>query len=279
MGKPVLVFDIMSLIGFLCERKITDVLCGGRYNIYSEILHQLFTRLSEHADLVFFKDAHVQQQKIQTWAKRQDQQYTKSIKVMNEVAQGVPLKEIAQKYDPHLGTTLMVIEDQARKHGQLNLAVNLECDQELAMYAFKNPRVLGVFSNDSDFLIFAGKWKYFSTRDINPSTLVTKKYSRIKLRNDLNLSDFQMSIFATIAGNDIIPHEVVQKFHNQSFGFQLKKTFLGLAAYIKMNFASQENHLKILKAIRKNVFNGKMELKRINASINSYNVVSSLMIN
>lgn len=135
------------------------------------------------------------------------------MKIMEKIYEGVSIKEIADRHNFFVNTTLSVIEHIAKQYGTLNYAVNKECDQEIAQFATKNTRVLGVFSDDSDFLIFGGRWRYFSMKFLNPYTFNTKEYNRVALRTYLNLTDFQLSLWATCLGNDIIPLKQVRHFH------------------------------------------------------------------
>lgn len=161
------------------------------------------------------------------------------------------------------------------KFGKLNYTVHLECDQELARFAYMNNRVLAIFSNDSDFLIFAGSFRYFSTKDLNFSTLKTKEFDRKALQNLLKLNSYQMSILATLAGNDIVLHHDLQKFH-EHFGFRSKSRFPALAKYIRKNFDSTKNHAQVLSFLAKEIYGNSntLAMKRISDSIMSYNVHS-----
>lgn len=52
--KPILVIDFLGFVSLITSN-IEEMLCGGRFNKYKEILEALFQRLSEVAELVFFE--------------------------------------------------------------------------------------------------------------------------------------------------------------------------------------------------------------------------------
>lgn len=263
----------MSLIRIISKNK-AEILCGGRHQIFKEILDDLFSRLSKIADLVFFLDGVIQDSKKLTWAARQNQKYMNDLKLLDCIYQNKPLNLLVKdQKEIHTNTLLNIIEASCQQFGQFHYAVKLECDQEIAQFAYNNKRVLAIFSNDSDFLIFPGHFRYWSTRDLNFSTLSTKEYNRQELMKTLKLSNFQLAIFATLAGNDIIPHDQVL-FFLSNFGKDVKKRFPALAQYIKKNFIGKANHEEVLSFMGKEIF-GKVNqavLSRINDSINSYRV-------
>lgn len=91
---------------------------------------------------------------------------------------------------------------------------NVECDTELSRYATMNNAV-AVVADDTDFLIYEGNWKYWSARSLNLAKLTTREYCRPALRMALGLTQKQLPIFATLAGNDIIRYDFVQPFHHR----------------------------------------------------------------
>ena len=248
------------------------MLCGGRHQMYTNILDDLFSRLD--ADLVFFQDGYIMDTKFNTWAKRQNKNYNNSIKVIDQINQLIPLKRIVEKFYNLIYSKTMItsIEESCKKHGQLIFAVYRECDQELAKFASKNSRVLAVFSNDSDFLIFAGAWRYFSIKDINLKTLKTKEFNRKAFKSQLKLNYYQLSILATIAGNDIVLREELKRFHS-SFDHK-GTTFDRFASYIKKNFQNPSDHQNSIHFLAQEIYgsNHIEHVTRVHQSITSYNV-------
>lgn len=231
----------MSIVNLVGSQNKIEVLCAGRHQKCNEILNQLFTRLSVTAELVFFIDGFIKDSKFLTWVKRQDQKYRKSLLIMDEVRKS-SLSDVVKYHsrDIYTNTFLNVIENVCCKYGSLHYTMNFECDQEIARFAFLNPRVLAVFSNDTDFLIFPGVWRYFSTKDLDLDLLTTLEFDRQKLSKHLRLTSSQMPVFATLAGNDIVDREGLERFHNK-FGKRVERKFEGLANFIRQhtkNFSS-----------------------------------------
>lgn len=245
--------------------------------MYAEVLDRLFSRLSTNAELVFFLDGVIMKSKFTTWASRQNEKYGSSYQIMDMIHQNFPLNTIISNHGSKIytNTLLSVIEGSCMKFGRLHYTVSFECDQEIARFAYNNSRVLAVFSKDSDFLIFPGNWRYFSTRDINLKTLKTIEFDRKALRSHLQLKSYQMAIFATAAGNDIIPHAELIKFH-KTFGNQPKQKLPAIADYIRKNFSQLENCSQLLEQLGKYMFGNtsRHTLDCINTSLESYSVHS-----
>lgn len=127
---------------------------------------------------------------------------------------------------PRITTQVDLMEDVARKYGKLIITFTRECDSEIARFCYKNTNVLAVIANDTDFLIFAGHWRYFSLKDMdisNMATLDTIEFNRNALRLHLNLNDQELQILSTLNGNDIIKYDQVKEtFHTQLHPFKHK---------------------------------------------------------
>lgn len=122
-------------------------------------------------------------------------------------------------YDiPTITSGLESIELLAKKYGQRIVTVTKECDAELARFACSNQSVIAVLGDDTDFLIFPGKWKYLSIGELNLDNLHTKEFSRTALRKYLDLNDKQLMVLSTIAGNDIVKYDQVQHCHGNKIG-------------------------------------------------------------
>lgn len=135
-----------------------------------------------------------------------------------------------------------IIEETAKKYGKLIKSELKDCDTEIARFACNNPRVLAVLADDTDFLIFPGKWRYFSMRAMDVCTYETMEYSRVALRRHLNLTDDQLIILSSISGNDIVKFEEVRPFHEALIGFKHKfcnARFPALADFIRQSSLEQ----------------------------------------
>lgn len=275
--KPILLFDCCSIVSLLCKNK-AEILCAGRHQMYTEVLDCLFSRLSLlNAELIFFLDGFIMETKFTEWAKRQNRKYFSSIQVLEEIYMRIPLENIAQHSSAYTNTVLNVIEASCIKHGQLFYAVKSECDQEIARFACSNQRVLAVFSNDTDFMIFSGNWRYFSIKEIDLEKLTTMEFDRKALQHQLRLNNFQMALFATLAGNDIIQeNKPLISFHN-SLGAHSNKKLPAIASFIRKILSRSNDYQSLLYSLGQKIY-GNTAMNTLNclhSSIMSYSVQDS----
>ncbi|XP_055535687.1 uncharacterized protein LOC129724643 [Wyeomyia smithii] len=247
---PVIVIDLMSLYYPVCELDFPGLLCGGRYNQVAFTLECFFSRLkSTGAELVFFRDGPVQETKINTWLERQDRKYVDSIKIIDTIRRNPNLQSLIARQ------RLIAITDYpysriAKQFGPLHIAMSKECDQEVAAYATA-VNAIAVVSNDTDFMIFEGNWRLWSSKDINFETFNTFEYNRTALVEALQLSYKQMAVFATLGGNDLVQYEEVKAFHHK-LGSNDRK-FYNLADFVR-NLTSAEHDQKWLESCLGQVF-------------------------
>lgn len=265
----------MGVVNVLIDDK-ADMLCGGRHQIYREIFEDFLERLSTVADLVFFEDGPLPLEKLDTWLGRQKDRYDRTALIMDMVDEHLPLTEICERYDsnmPRITTFVEMMESVAKRFGELIWTVTKECDAELARYANNNSKVLAVLAEDSDFLIFAGNWQYWSVLNLDKSTLETCEYSRVALRNYLDVNDQQLSVVSTLAGNDVLHFKDVYKFHKRnSIDDRTGWKFVWLARYAKK---LPRKFFELVDAIAIDVVGSKhpSTKDRINDSLAQYNTV------
>lgn len=263
----------------LLNRDKVEVLYGGRSGKYWQMIDKLFKNLSSVAQLVFFSDGAVVPTKYETWLKRQENRYPQFIRILDLVYAGTPIEEIinsSNDYEiPSLSINSRIIRRLAKSYGTMTVSVTTECDTEIAKYASENPSVLAILSDDTDFLIFSGHWRYFSIRELNLETLKTREFSRTALRRHLELDDFQLAILATIAGNDFIKYEEVRWVHQNNFGHQAAVKFPAIATVVRFEI-SKDNYEDMLYNLARFLLNDTSDsaAERIEESINQYNVVS-----
>jgi len=271
------VIDLMGLINLFSRNKM-ELLSGNRYNMMIVQIDALFQSLSSMADLVFFKDGPVNKDKLFVWTERQNQKQIDFTNVLELIYEGIPIKEILDNVRfelPNVTFLLDAIEDRASKYGKLVVAVTKECDTELARYASNNDNVLAILADDSDFLIFPGKWRYFSINNLDLTNLNTKEFNRKALREFLDLNDKQLIILSSIGGNDIVRYEQVRMFHKHKFGtHNAQHKFPAIAAYIKNELPMGFNEL--IRAIGYEVLRDTHNdtLYKIDCSLSQYNTVS-----
>lgn len=109
----------------------------------------------------------------------------------------------------------------ARKYGDFHYAINNECDFELARYAKEN-KVFAIVSNDSDFFIYDGEWKfwtssYFGFVGGDKTKIKTVQYDRCGIVKSCGIQAIHRPLFATLIGYDFGGefHEDLSAFHRR----------------------------------------------------------------
>lgn len=213
------------------------VLCGGEFDKYLISLEGFLQKLSDVAELVFFEDGPVRDEKKDTWIERQNSKYLNTCIIIDQINNDVPLSKIVENMRevPSILACLPLIETTVKKFGSLIVTVTKECDAELVQYSNKNPLVLAIIADDSDFLIFSGSWRYFSLRECNIESLVSFEFNRKAFWNYVELNESQLKIFATLGGNDIMKYEDLSNFHFKNIG-KADERFKLIAKYVKEKF-------------------------------------------
>ncbi|CAO1410086.1 unnamed protein product [Diamesa hyperborea] len=277
--KPILLIDLMSLNSIFNRNKI-EILCGGRRNMYEIMLDQLFSKLKEAgAELVFFGDGAVPTVKYDTYCERQNSKYVDSITLHDLINDGCPLREIVHKDESRRIDLISqmgfqeTLERTARKHGTLTTTFNVECDTEMAEYASRTPAVLAIMADDTDFLIYAGKWRYFSVRNLDLDTLMTKEYSRLELRKFLGLTNKQLIVLSTLGGNDVMKYDDVKQFHRRLISnHNTNHKFVNIANFIKNSLPTKYDD--VIYEIGKQILYDTSDeaLDHIHKSLNFYSI-------
>lgn len=209
---PVLVIDVFALsCGQLSSIDFDALIYGARFNVGFGIIDRFLRKLkSLGVVLEFFIDGSVQSFKVNTWSERRDREYQDIIAIIDAVDRGTDVATILDTLGaPGCSYSLKYL---AETHGRLTVSLEKECDQELAAFACK-VNALAIISNDTDFLIYEGSWKFWSSNELNIDTLETLEYNRQALLETLGLTFAQMPLFATLCGNDIITADELKRFH------------------------------------------------------------------
>uniref|UniRef100_A0A182KFR0 Asteroid domain-containing protein n=1 Tax=Anopheles christyi TaxID=43041 RepID=A0A182KFR0_9DIPT len=231
VDKPLIVVDLMALFGLFCSDR-RSLLCGSQVWVVERTAETFFKRLTDSgAELVFFYDGTLQQNKYDTWISRQNDKYDRMIDILEGIDARMTLAVAADKFDRTMpSNTCIKLENVARQHGKLFISTDVECDQALAIYATKH-KALAVISHDTDFLIYEGSWQLWHANHIDVKTLITKAYCKQALLRTLNLQWRQMAIWATLAGNDFFKYDELEPFLND-LG-QHSQKFYKLADYVR----------------------------------------------
>jgi hypothetical protein len=217
---------------------------------------------------------------METWYKRRDASYKEQLQVMDKMY----LRDIGVAFIPSLfpygvpttATHLDIIEHTARQYGTLIVTITKECDAEIAKYANLNSRVIAILADDTDFLIFAGAWRYFSIKDMKPWTSQTKEYSRVALRRHLELNDDELVLLSTLNGNDVIQFDdAKQNFHRKLLEGQqywlASVRFPALARFARRNLPT-DNHDELVRVIATRIFMNAnaISIAKVEESLNFY---------
>lgn len=231
------------------------------------------------AKLAFFVDGPHQTDKDEVWFRRQDEHYANELKIFDGIANGLSIAGIVENVqDLSIGYVALLspLQELCKRFGYFHVSIQNECDLELAQYANEH-KAMAIIANDSDFLIFNGTWQYWSSDSLDWTTMKTKCYSRYNLCKELHLSQEQMSLLATLAGNDIISADKLNKFH-KSFKHYWKK-FYNIAEYVRtVPVLPKQLTQKNLSVIAYDCFGVKHEanVKLLQTSIQSYDIYRKL---
>ncbi|XP_031621662.1 uncharacterized protein LOC116339756 isoform X2 [Contarinia nasturtii] len=260
---PILVIDFCSLANWVARWDKIGNICGGQnqkvLQNWTHILHDL---KNTGCSLVFFCDLKIEENKVVEILIRRNYEFNSSTKMYDLIDSGMALNDVSKNASTMaLQTSFYGLCQISKKFGKMYYAIERECDVELANYATNN-NAMAVISNDTDFLIFAGVWRLWSSQDIRQiknkpykSTRVeTIEYDRNAIVKICSLSQHQLPLFATIMGNDI-----TEKKYRKTL-VELHKNVDPTKAYIKH--------------ITKHIFGdaSDVEEQTIQQSIDSYNI-------
>ncbi|XP_062551474.1 uncharacterized protein LOC134216632 [Armigeres subalbatus] len=204
---PVIVIDVFALSCELSAVDFDSLIYGARFNVGFWTVDRFLRKLkSLGVVLEFFVDGSVLDFKLNTWCERRDKEYQELIELIDAVDKKTSIEKLGAPGCSY------ALEHLARIHGNLTVSLEKECDQELAAFACR-VNALAIISNDSDFLIYEGDWRFWSSKDLYIDTLETMEYNRKALLKHLELSFAQMPLFATLCGNDIVKLEELKRFH------------------------------------------------------------------
>ncbi|XP_063700763.1 uncharacterized protein LOC134831055 [Culicoides brevitarsis] len=265
-GKDVLlVIDLDSMMNHCCTID-AEMLCGMRTEVYCARIDEFFQKLLiAGAKLIFFSDGPPQDDKHPTWIQRQNRKYEEQLAVIDKIEHHVPLREILAAGCPTTTLIGSVLRKKAKKYGSLHISMDNECDLELAAFATKNA-AFAVLGDDSDFLIYAGEWQYWSVKQMDEEKMTTTAYNRAALRAHLALSQEQMPVFGALGGNDIVQFEDIKGFHNR-IGWRDK--FDNIAHYVRplpLNFVERE---EIFDKITRDVFSHRSDWQKFKSFLKS----------
>ncbi|XP_055600117.1 uncharacterized protein LOC129749193 isoform X2 [Uranotaenia lowii] len=200
---PLIVLDLLTLICSL-SGPIDEQIYGCRNQFAWTYMTKFCDRMLEAgARLVFFMDGKLQEGKYKHWLQRQDKLYGEHLKKLEKIPpewRGKDRGNVPGNVSKHAFIAALV--SAARKKGVLITTYDAECDTEIALFAKKHD-AFAIFTGDSDFLIFEGKWRLWSSADLDLDEMRTFEWDKEVLRTTLKLDWNQMPFFAVLSGNDM----------------------------------------------------------------------------
>lgn len=254
-------------------KKENDTICGGRHQITLKSWTKLLDAFkATGCALTFFSDLTIQNGKTDTWLSRRNEKFDFYISLYELINAGVCVDTIIATVQEKKGltSTFHAMEAIAETYGEFHRAVKHECDLELAQYA-KHENVLAVITNDTDFLIFDGTWRLWSSNDIQFTTanqLKTTEFNRNGIKNLCSVTQRQLPLLATLIGNDF-----THKYNDRLYSFQrslgpMRNKFSNIARFVR-EFGDGQLSSGNIKKIAARVFGG-VENKNVSSVCGSY---------
>nr|XP_029712871.1 uncharacterized protein LOC109402266 [Aedes albopictus] len=192
--EPLIVIDLLTVICSL-SGPINEQIYGCRNQFaWANVTHFCDRMIEAGARLVFFIDGKLQESKYEHWTQRQEQVYNECLRNVQHGHGNIRGNVVKHAF-------ISALVAAAREKAVLITSYDVECDKDLAAYAKKHD-ALAIITSDTDFLIFEGNFRIWSSSDLNLKLMKTKEWNREQLRQNLNLEWNQMPFFAAIAGND-----------------------------------------------------------------------------
>ncbi|XP_058449197.1 uncharacterized protein LOC131429167 [Malaya genurostris] len=179
--KPIVVVATSSLIVKVCRSDTKAQLCGGRFQSVCTMLDNFFSKMTNlGVELVFYVHEPLMEPKYKYW-------YQGLTEVVDCIDGGTDMAQLRKKnhYYPDIASYA----------------------NEVGAYA--------VLACSSSYLIYEGRWRLWSTRDVDFDHLETMEYNRSALLQTLNLNYRQMQLFAVLAGDDSLPYGQILKFQTR----------------------------------------------------------------
>lgn len=291
--EPIIVIDFKNLTFGVPRRAEVDMyvcmvdICGG---ISRDILKSWKDMLEALATLdcklVFFCDLITPMWKAEEWMERQHGISAINGDLYKKIDNKMPLEDIPREFNDFksLNANYYEMWQIAGEYGDLHFSVENDNDSEIAHYAKQN-NAFAVISNDSDFLIYEGKWKLWKLKENKITELIAIEFDRENLLEKLHLPRYKMPLFATLAGNDYtknhkflqLVHDILDEQGANHLNVNLKNRYFfgSIADYVRSVPFNVEKRAFDVKKVAIEAF-GQEEINKncqlIKNSVNSYNL-------
>ncbi|XP_001843855.2 uncharacterized protein LOC6033400 [Culex quinquefasciatus] len=200
-GTPTIVIYYRSLFEPLNQRDWAGTLCGGRYELAFQIMDRFLKRLTQlGAKLVFFGTGPSRRaDRITKDSNRKYHEYW--LKIVDLVDKGTEIDKICKGHIPD--NTNYPVKLLAKRYGQFRVPTEGDCKKEMVAYA-QSVGALAIISNNSDFMIFEGSWRFWCSKRIDFEKLTAEEFDRSAVRQHLGLQTIQqMAILSTLASGNV----------------------------------------------------------------------------
>lgn len=180
-------------------------MCGGRHQFTLDRWKELLNAFkATGCKLIFIADSNIQRDKIDKWLSSRNNEFNRSIKFYDAVSNGDGDPKTGIKLFPQkpFRFALYGMAVMAQSFGKLLYSVKREADLEIIHQAKLND-AMAIISNDTDFLIFKGRWRLWSSDGIIRSKLKLATFEYNSVGKVLSLPKHQLPLLATLAGNDV----------------------------------------------------------------------------
>lgn len=258
---------------------IKDNICGGRHEILLGNFEKLLSTLkAAGAKLVFFSYLNAMPDNLDQWLQQRDESFKSKVQLYDLIRSGHSISAIISAIDKrqNLSSASLGMRLIAQKYGEFQYTVDSDCDLELARYAKEND-AFAVVTDDSDFLIFEGKFRFWKAADfgfncVQRDQITATQYDRNGVCDSCGLDPHQKPLFATLLGNGTIDSRILYAFH-KTLGPPRNKV-RNVAKYVIRVQGDQPILNNELKVIARNVFQSDSEqhIDLVKKGINSYNL-------
>lgn len=128
-----------------------------------------------------------------------------------------------------------------REFGELRINY-VRHNQEIAKYIAQHDGfILGVITNDNDFMVFDGQFQYWLAYDVNTKNLTGTRMCRYNLRTRLSLSSKQLQLLSASSGSMYFT-----KFKNRLKRFHLRIRDESVGEHCIAHLANYVNQVPII---------------------------------
>ncbi|XP_063700594.1 uncharacterized protein LOC134830911 [Culicoides brevitarsis] len=275
-GKsPILAIDLAALAYLLSS--VDNATVGMRANIVLEKATEFFSRLKNFgASLTFFDTGTILPTKETNYFIQRKEAKAAKLEILRDLESKMPLQDLLKKHDNEFrgsSTIVPLLKEVARNFGNIYAPFFVEKHTIMAGFATKK-NAFAVLGNDTNFLIYGKKWKFWFMDSIDFKKFVIREYNSLALMGYLNLTKEQMPLFATLAGNGIILNEDFEAFHGKR---GVKKRVEKVSEFVRsQRFPLGSRDIdRIVKYVFRNKANSQIRTK-IQESLDSYDFMKSI---